>query len=91
MKGWCFAMSNEEKLRQKIEKMKISMTDLDNHIYKINEMLSDYDNVSIDELPMEFQDSIINLMKAKSRLIQQKLSSQELITKCEKLLLLFGE
>lgn len=84
-------MSNEEKLRQKIEKMKISMTDLDNHIYKINEMLSDYDNVSIDELPMEFQDSIINLMKAKSRLIQQKLSSQELITKCEKLLLLFGE
>lgn len=84
-------MSNEEKLRQKIEKMKISMTDLDNHIYKINEMLNDYDNVSIDELPMEFQDSIINLMKAKSRLIQQKLSSQELITKCEKLLLLFGE
>ena len=84
-------MSNEEKLRQKIEKMKISMTDLDNHIYKINEMLSDYDNVSIDELPMEFQDSIINLMKAKSRLIQQKLSSRELITKCEKLLLLFGE
>ena len=84
-------MSNEEKLRQKIEKMKISMTDLDNHIYKINEMLSNYDNVSIDELPMEFQDSIIDLMKAKSRLIQQKLSSQELITKCEKLLLLFGE
>ena len=84
-------MSNAEKLRQKIEKMKISMTDLDNHIYKINEMLSNYDNVSIDELPMEFQDSIIDLMKAKSRLIQQKLLSQELITKCEKLLLLFGE
>ena len=84
-------MSNEEKLRQKIEKMKISMTDLDNHICKINEMLSNYDNVSIDELPMEFQDSIIDLMKAKSRLIQQKLSSQELITRCEKLLLLFGE
>lgn len=84
-------MSNEEKLRQKIEKMKISMTDLDNHICRINEMLSDYDNVSIDELPMEFQDSIINLMKAKSRLIQQKLSSQELIARCEKLLLLFGE
>ena len=84
-------MSNAEKLRQKIEKMKISMTDLDNHIYKINEMLSNYDNVSIDELPMEFQDSIIDLMKAKSRLIQQKLLSQELITKSEKLLLLFGE
>ena len=67
------------------------MTDLDSHICKINEMLSDYDNVSIDELPMEFQDSIINLMKAKSRLIQQKAQSQELITRCEKLLLLFGE
>ena len=83
-------MNEKERLIKQIEKTKKAIKDLDDHINKINELLSHYDDVSIDELPTEFQNSIMDLMKTKTRLIQQRLSGQTLVTKCE-LLLKIGE
>ena len=83
-------MNEKERLIKQIEKTKKAIKDLDDHINKINELLSHYDDVSIDELPTEFQNSIMDLMKTKTRLIQQRLSGQALVTKCE-LLLKIGE
>ena len=83
-------MNEKERLIKQIETTKKAIKDLDDHINKINELLSHYDDVSIDELPMEFQNSIMDLMKTKTQLIRQRLSGQDLVTKCE-LLLKIGE
>lgn len=83
-------MNEKERLINQIENTKKAIKDLDDHINKINELLSHYDDVSIDELPMEFQNSIMDLMKTKTQLIRQRLSGQALVTKCE-LLLKIGE
>ena len=83
-------MNEKERLIKQIEKTKKVIKDLDDHINKINELLNHYNDVSIDELPMEFQNSIMDLMKTKTRLIQQRLSGQALVTTCE-LLLKIGE
>lgn len=83
-------MNDKERLEKQIEKTKMAVRDIDDHINKINELLSHYDNVSIDELPMEFQNSVIDIMKTRNELIRHKLASQQLIAKCE-LLLSIGE
>lgn len=79
-------MNEKERLIKQIEKTKKAIKDLDDHINKINELLSHYDDVSIDELPTEFQNSIMDLMKTKTQLIQQRLSGQALVKRCEMLL-----
>ena len=83
-------MNEKERLIKQIEKMKMAVRDIDDHINKINELLSHYDNVSIDELPMEFQNSVIEIMKTRNELIRHKLAGQQLIAKSE-LLLSIGE
>ena len=83
-------MNEKERLIKQIEKTKMAVRDIDDHINKINELLSHYDNVSIDELPMEFQNSVIDIMKTRNELIKHKLAGQQLIVKCE-LLLSIGE
>ena len=47
-------MNDKERLEKQIEKTKMAVRDIDDQINKINELLSHYDNVSIDELRMEF-------------------------------------
>ena len=83
-------MNEKERLIKQIEKTKMAVRDIDDHINKINELLSHYDNVSIDELPMGFQNSVIDIMKTRNELIRHKLAGQQLIAKCE-LLLSIGE
>lgn len=83
-------MNEKERLIKQIEKVKMAVRDIDDHINKINELLSHYDNVSIDELPMEFQNSVIEIMKTRNELIRHKLAGQQLIAKSE-LLLSIGE
>ena len=83
-------MNGKERLIKQIEKMKMAVRDIDDHINMINELLSHYNNVSIDELPMEFQNSVIEIMKTRNELIRHKLSGQQLIAKSE-LLLSIGE
>lgn len=83
-------MNEKERLIKQIEKMKMAVRDIDDHINMINELLRHYDNVSIDELPMEFQNSVIEIMKTRNELIRHKLAGQQLIAKSE-LLLSIGE
>ena len=83
-------MNEKEQLIKQIEKMKMAVRDIDDHINMINELLRHYDNVSIDELPMEFQNSVIEIMKTRNELIRHKLAGQQLIAKSE-LLLSIGE
>lgn len=83
-------MNEKERLIKAIEDTKKTVQSIDKQINEINGYLSKFDNVSIDELPMELQDSLIGLINSRNKLIRNRNEGQRLVEQTE-LLLKIGE
>ena len=75
----------KENIIDALEKMKASIKDIDTNIKMIDVLLSSI-NASIDELPIELQESIMTLIKQRQELICHRIEGLRLIKLTEELI-----
>ena len=76
---------NTQEVIDALEKMKASIKDIDTNIKMIDVLLSSI-NTSIDELPMELQESIMTLIKQRQELVCHRIEGLRLIKLTEELI-----
>ena len=75
----------KENIIKELEKLKASVKDIDTNIKMIDVLLSSI-NTSIDELPMELQESIMTLIKQRQELVCHSIEGLKLIKLTEELI-----